>query len=60
MLQAALQPVAAGMRHAPACRAHRPARTLPRTASHKHDHDLNRLTNVDAGEMQSDPGDLGR
>lgn len=58
--QAAPPPVAAGVRHAAACHAHRPARTLPRAASHKHDHDLNRLTNVDASEMQSDPGDLGR
>ena len=56
-------PIAAsGWRHAAACRSRRPARTpLPlRAAGKKHEHDLHNLSNVDASEMQSDPGDLGR
>ncbi|PRW44436.1 hypothetical protein C2E21_6561 [Chlorella sorokiniana] len=57
-----LPTAACGWRHAAACRARRPARTpLPaRAAGKKHEHDLHGLTNVDASQMQSDPGDLGR
>ena len=51
-----------GWRHSAACRSRRPARTPlpPRAAGKKHEHDLHNLNNVDASQMQSDPGDLGR
>ncbi len=53
---------ACGWRHAAACRSRRPARTPlpPRAAGKKQEHDLHNLSNVDASQMQSDPGDLGR